>query len=138
MTEGNRKPQAVAPDGASVARLLGYFEERARRAAERDRVADERDLIADERNQLAAERARIADVREWQLSQARAPRPGDEQRGHRDMLKRARHATERIRARIDRLEAALAREDAGSQRKEAAVEYRTARSKLERDTSDRT
>lgn len=119
---------------AGVERLLQQLESRALRAEERDRVADERDATSDEREQLADERDRIADVREWQLSQARAPRPGDMRRRSGEMLKQARRANERERARIDRLEDGLARSDADEQRQAAELEYRMARHKLEHST----
>ena len=67
--------------------LLRELDERERHADERDRVAGQRDRLADEPDQIADERQRIADVREYQLSQARAPRPGDIQRRRREMLR---------------------------------------------------
>lgn len=104
----------------------------------REQVADERDQIADERDQTADERARIADVREYQLSQARAARPGDITRQQHEILKRARQASDRSRARMDRLGAELARLETNRQRNAAAIEYEEARSQLERGDSDRT
>ncbi len=98
MTERDREPQASAPDAASVERVHGGLDERERRADERERAADERDRIADERDMIADERQRIADVRDYQLSQARAPRPGEIRPQRREMLKRARQLADRIRA----------------------------------------
>jgi hypothetical protein len=138
MTQGNRDPEAAAPDAVSAERLRGLLEERAHRADERDRVADEREVIAEERDQLADERERIADVREWQQSQARAPRPGDMQRRRHEVLKRPRHANQRDRARIDRLEARLARDDAAQQLQADQLEYDTIRGQLGRDNPDST
>jgi hypothetical protein len=135
MTDGDREPEVSASNAASVERLRAYLDEGERRADERDQVADQRDLIAEGRDQIAAERARIADVREYQLSQARAPRPGEIHRQREEMLKRARQASDRGRARIDRLAAGLTREDADRQRNEADVAYETARSELEADAA---
>ena len=132
MTERDREPRASAPNAASVERLRGYLDERERRADERDRVADRRDRIADERDQTEDERQRIADVREYQLSQPRAARPGDIQRQGGEMLKRARQASDRSQARNDRLVAGLARQHADRHRNEAQVPYEAARSQLDR------
>ena len=120
MTDGN--PEQDAPDAATRERMQVHLEERARCADERDRVADERDRIADERDQIADERDRIADVRAWQLSQARAPRPGDAQRQGREMLTRVCKATERAGGRD-----CPARSRAGAPRRYAASRRRRAR-----------
>jgi hypothetical protein len=138
MTEANRKPEAVVADAASRDALRRQLDERERRAGERERVADQRDQIADQRDQIANERDRIADVREWQLAQAREPKPGDRPRRRREALKRERNALERAQAHVDRLIARLDRESAEGKRREAQVEHEIARRKLEGDNSGRT
>ena len=96
MTEGEREPEAVAPDAVSLEEL--------------HRQLDERDRIAHDREQIADERDRIADVREWQLAEGRAPEPGDVPRWRREVLKREREALERALARVRRRDARLDRE----------------------------
>lgn len=138
MTEGNREPEAVAPNAAEREELRHQVDERERRADERDRVADERDRIADERDQIAHERDRIADVREWQLAEGRAPKPGDVPRWRREVIKRERQGLERALARVARRDAQLDRENAERKRTETEVEHETAQSKPTGDDFTRT